>query len=670
MRFCYSCMQQLEDEGTEVCPYCGEPLAITCDTARFLKPGTILQNKFVIGKVLGAGGFGNTYIGWNQLLQCKVAVKEYFPRQLSSRGENGLTVSVSDTVSKQRFRSGLHQFLEEARNIASLQDVRGVVQVFNFFEENGTGYIIMEFLEGMDVKEILKRRGDKAEYEWSRRVMLTVLHTLREIHKRGILHRDIAPDNIFVTNEGVIKLIDFGAAKYAAETAGIHGEIVLKAGYAPIEQYGRKAQQGPYTDLYAAAAMFYRMLSGVKPQAANERVIQDNVLPLSDMGVEIPEQAELAIMVCLNIQPQYRLQSAEEFMEALDGADFVPVYEPEWILPEIEELPESFLGRAGNRIKKMQTWQKAMLLLGTILVISAGAGATVFFVGKNQTEGKELVRKGDIHLPSCEGRNEMDAKESLKSVGVECQITYCYQPDCAKNQVTAMEPAAGSMANKGDVVSLTVESAENVSIPDYTGKKQEDIKSDLKERLGQKYSDKMFSYNYTEDSTQKGKCYSQTVVDEAKISEMDHFKIQISWGSKESYEVTMPDLAGKTPAQAKKAIKDAGFETKLEEKTPVYDAGSKAGEIIYQSVKRGQKMNKNRADRQNYSVPEKVVVTVSKGPKPTPTPRPVSTPAPKATKRPAPAPKPKAESEEKNPFSDSSKKDNKKDKSQQYWNFD
>lgn len=665
MRFCYSCMQQLENEDLEVCPHCGEPLMISCDTARFLKPGTILQNKFVIGKVLGAGGFGNTYIGWNQLLQCKVAVKEYFPRQLSARGEDGLTVSVSDTISKQRFRSGLHQFLEEARNIASLQDVRGVVQVFNFFEENGTGYIIMEFLEGMDVKEILKRREEKVEYEWARRVMLTVLHTLREIHKRGILHRDIAPDNIFVTNEGVIKLIDFGAAKYAAETAGLHGEIVLKAGYAPIEQYGRKAQQGPYTDLYAAAAMFYRMLSGVKPQAANERVTQDNVLPLSDMGVEIPEQAEFAIMVCLNIQPQYRLQSAEEFMEALDGTDFVPVYEPEWILPEVEEVKESFFG---SRIKKMRTWQKAVLLLGMLFIIGAGAGITVFFAGKNQSEGKELVRKGDIHLPSCEGKNEADAKESLKNVGIECQITYCYQPDCAENQVTAMEPAAGSMANKGDVISLTVESAENVSIPDYTGKKQEDIKSDLKDRLGQKYSDKMFSYNYTEDSRQKGKCYSQSVMDKAKISEIDRFKVQISWGTKKSYEVTMPDLKGKTFAQAKEAIKDAGFETKLEEKT-VYDTGSKAGEIIYQSVKRGQKMNINRADRQNYSIPEKIVVTVSKGPKPTATPRPVSTPVPRASKRPVPTPK--AKSKEENPFSDSSsKKDKKKDKPSQYWNFD
>lgn len=160
-------------------------------------------------------------------------------------------MTVSGTVNQQRFRTGLLQFLEEARSIATLQDVKGVVQVYNFFEENGTGYIIMEYLEGMDVKTILKHRGQRMDYEWSRRVILTVLHTLREVHKRGILHRDIAPDNIFVTNEGVIKLIDFGAAKHATALANMHTDIVLKAGYAPIEQYSKKTQQGPYTDLYA-----------------------------------------------------------------------------------------------------------------------------------------------------------------------------------------------------------------------------------------------------------------------------------------------------------------------------------------------------------------------------------------------------------------------------------
>ena len=338
MRFCYSCMQQLPDNVGDVCPHCREKLDIEYDSDMCLKPGSILQGKFIVGKLLGSGGFGNTYIGWNDLLKCKVAIKEYFPKQLSSREKNTGTVSViSDNVRQERFKIGLHNFIDEARSIANLQDVKGVVQVYTFFEENDTAYIVMEFLEGMDVKHVLKARGNSVDYEWARRVILTILYTLREVHGRGVIHRDIAPDNIFVTNEGVIKLIDFGAAKYAERDIDERSAIVLKSGYAPIEQYGKRAIQGAYTDLYAVAALFYRMLTGQKPQAANERIQEDKLQTLSELGIHIPEQAELAIMTCLNIQPQFRLQSAKDFMEALDGLDFVPVYEPEWILPKVRD---------------------------------------------------------------------------------------------------------------------------------------------------------------------------------------------------------------------------------------------------------------------------------------------------------------------------------------------
>lgn len=366
MNRCYHCFETLRDRNVDTCPYCGTPLKnIEWDAKRYLKPGTILQNKFFVGNVIGKGGFGNTYVGWNEVLQCKVAIKEYFPTNLTARGEDGVTVTITASDTRGYFRSGLEQFLEEARNVASLQDVKGVVQIYNFFEENGTGYIIMEFLEGMDVKQILREKGNCADYEWSRRVILTVLHTLREIHRRGVLHRDIAPDNIFVTNEGVIKLIDFGAAKSAAAGEERQRAIVLKSGYAPIEQYTRTMEQGPYTDLYAVAALFYRMLTGSKPPSAPDRVRLDRMESLSAKGVQVPESAEMAITMCLYIDPQYRLQSADEFMEALGGQDFVPVYEPEWILPQEEETPQTFM----QKIRDISGAKKAMVVCGIAAVI-------------------------------------------------------------------------------------------------------------------------------------------------------------------------------------------------------------------------------------------------------------------------------------------------------------
>lgn len=366
MNRCYNCLEALRDRNADSCPYCHAPLKqIEWDAKRYLKPGTILQNKFFVGNAIGKGGFGNTYMGWNEVLQCKVAIKEYFPTNLTARGDDGVTVTITSSDTQGYFRAGLEQFLEEARNVASLQDVKGVVQIYNFFEENGTGYIIMEFLEGMDVKQILHERGNRADYDWSRRVILTVLYTLREIHKRGILHRDIAPDNIFVTNEGVIKLIDFGAAKSAAAGEERQRAIVLKAGYAPIEQYTRTMEQGPYTDLYAVAALFYRMLTGKKPPAATDRMRLDRMESLKAKGVEVPESAEMAITMCLYIDPEYRLQSADEFMEALDGKDFVPVYEPEWILPQEEEAPQTTL----QKIRDLSGIKKAGIIGGIVAVI-------------------------------------------------------------------------------------------------------------------------------------------------------------------------------------------------------------------------------------------------------------------------------------------------------------
>lgn len=668
MRFCYSCMQQLEEENIDVCPYCKKSLEIRYDATRFLKPGTVLQEKFVVGHEIGAGGFGNTYIGWNRLLERKVAIKEYFPRKLSSRTEYDATVIVSGGEKDlEHFRMGLGQFIEEARSIASLQDIRGVVQVYTYFEENGTAYIIMEYLEGMDVKEILKRRGGRMDYEWSRRVMLTVLHTLRDIHKRGVLHRDIAPDNIFVTNEGVIKLIDFGAAKSIAGKEDMQGDIVLKMGYAPVEQYKRDARQDTYTDLYAAAAMFYRLVTGIKPQPANERIKEDRLAAPSDMGINIPKEAELAIMVCLNLEPQYRLQSAQEFMDALDGSDFEPVYEPEWILPEVEEIPDS---KIKGIIQRMKTWQKAAAVMVFIVIAGAVAGLAAHVVGNTKAEGVELVRTGDIHLPQCEEADEEEAVASLEELGIITKITYNYNETCAGNKVVLMEPAAGSQASEGDTVSLIVDSPDYVTIPDYKGKKENEAKSALKALLGNKYDDGIIAYGYTSSDADKDICYGQTLSGVAKISDISKFKVKISWGTEESYLVKMPELKNKTVKEAKKLLKSKGLDIKLENTKSVYNDGIAPGDIVTQSIESGKRFNNNKADTKNYSVPAKVKVTISKGAEPTPTPKPKPTPepTPRITPRPEPEPTPKPEPKAtKKPKPDSNEKDGSDDITLWYW---
>lgn len=443
MKRCYHCMRQIENENARFCPQCGHSLDMGGIGAKYLRPGTVLQEKFIVGAPLGAGGFGNTYIGWNQALSCKVAIKEFYPEQYCCRAADRATVTVSEERAQGRFQRGRRQFLEEARNVAALQDIPGVVRISNFFEENETGYIVMEYLEGMTVKEILDKSKGSMDYEWCRRVILTTLYTLREVHKRGVLHRDIAPDNVMVTNEGVIKLIDFGAARHISALSSADPEIVLKVGYAPIEQYSRQAGQGVYTDLYATAAMLYRMLTGQKPIPANERLEEDALLRPSDMGIQIPEQAEMGLMVCLNVQPQYRLQSVDDFMETLDGKDFIPVYEPEWIFEVIEEEPGM-----REKIARIPIGAWAGLCLGCICLVAVALFGAARH-RNNQTQ--EALVNGVIVMSDLSGMTEEEAAASIEELEQEAEAEgvtlaiefetdgYEFDPDADKDGTIAFQ---------------------------------------------------------------------------------------------------------------------------------------------------------------------------------------------------------------------------------------
>lgn len=454
MNFCYSCMRQLPDQKLNTCPYCGEMLSYSASVPDALSPGTTLQGKFVIGKLLGTGGFGNTYIGWNHVLSCRVAIKEFFLRRMSSRGADGKTISISDVTMKSRYEQSLRSFLEEARSLAELGSVPGIPNVYGYFEENGTGYIVMEYLEGITVKQLLKDSGGKLSYEWSRQIILSVLYTLKEIHRRGILHRDIAPDNIMITSEGIIQLIDFGVAKKQLSDAG-DSVIMLKDGYSPPEQYSRDAVQGVYTDLYSVAATFYHMVTGEKPAGALKRVQQDTLQPLSYYGVKIPNSAEMAIMMCLYLEPKYRLGSAGEFMTALQGEDFKP----------IEELKQRVDSVDGKKAEK-KNWE--FPLVGKIasialLTVVAVIGAILVLTSKHKSED---VRTVAVRAESVLGMSEEEAYERLSAEHLVFEVNQIvFDKSVNGSEILTQEPAAGEEVLDGKIVG-TVRSSEKCTYGD------------------------------------------------------------------------------------------------------------------------------------------------------------------------------------------------------------
>lgn len=315
------CMGCMNDKGTEeVCPYCGFVEGTPPDLPQFLTPGTILNGRYLLGKVLGYGGFGITYLGWDLILNSKLAVKEYLPQSVATRVMGQTTVTAFSTGEAQdNFTYGLNKFLDEARALAQFMDHPGIVGVRDFFQANNTAYLVMQYMEGMTFKDYLHEKGGTVPVDTALSIMMPAMDALREVHQKGIVHRDISPDNIYIMANGQVKLLDFGAARHAVGEHSKSLSIILKAGYAPEEQYRSRGEQGPWTDVYAVAATLYRAIAGKIPPEALDRMFSDTLEPPSHLGVAISPDMEAALVQALAVKASNRFQSIEAFQKALVG---------------------------------------------------------------------------------------------------------------------------------------------------------------------------------------------------------------------------------------------------------------------------------------------------------------------------------------------------------------
>ena len=317
MKRCLSCFREYENAYT-ICPHCGYAEGTPAAEPQYLQPGTLLASRYLVGAVIGAGGFGVTYGAWDRVLDQRVAVKEFLPGEFSTRIPGQTEVTVYGGEKTEQFRDGKNKFYEESRRLAKLQKVPGIVQIYNSFLENGTAYIVMEYLEGETLGARLKREG-KLPLEEAIRIITPVLYSLEAVHREGILHRDIAPNNIFLTKEGQVKLLDFGAARSVTGTHSKSLTVLYKEGYTPEEQYRSHGEQGPWTDVYEAAATLYKMLTGITPPGALDRRRKDTLREPSKAGAKVPKAVDTALMNALNVEVRNRTQSAGQFLEELTG---------------------------------------------------------------------------------------------------------------------------------------------------------------------------------------------------------------------------------------------------------------------------------------------------------------------------------------------------------------
>lgn len=318
------CMGCMEQKGAgPACPLCGFREGSAADSPLHLTPRTELHGQYLVGRVLGHGGFGITYLGWDLNLERKIAIKEYLPSGVAVRtGVNSEVIPFSGEMRKD-FEYGLERYLDEARTVARFQTHPTVVSVLNFFRDNGTAYLVMEYLEGATFERFLENNGGKTAIDTIFTVMVPVIEALGAVHQQGILHRDISPDNIYITRKWQIKVLDFGAARYALGQKSRNLSVILKEGYAPVEQYHSKGNQGPWTDVYGCGATIYRALSGKVPPASLDRMQGDDIQLLSALGVEILPDQERALMKALAVQPDARFHTMQAFRDALTGVSTV-----------------------------------------------------------------------------------------------------------------------------------------------------------------------------------------------------------------------------------------------------------------------------------------------------------------------------------------------------------
>ena len=329
-------------------------------TKERLEIGYRLNGRYRVCRSLGQGGFGITYLAEDELLGQKIVIKEYFPAAFARRAEDG-SIRIMEETDRAAFTEGRNRFLREARILTSLLDVPGVVKAWNYFQENQTAYLVMEYVQGISLRSWLEQNGEVPSFDEALEMLRPVVLALANIHKKGLLHRDITPDNLMVGANGTVKLLDFGSARsYLREKdSEMTQTVLLKSGYAPPEQYDGKSVQGPWTDIYALSATLYEMITGCMPEDALQRQIRDELIEPSIYGAKItPEQEEHLLKRGLALDERERYTSVQEF-----SSDFYPE----------EKLREVRYGRSGRRIAAISGGVLAAGLLLTSGLYAFGA---------------------------------------------------------------------------------------------------------------------------------------------------------------------------------------------------------------------------------------------------------------------------------------------------------
>ncbi len=588
---CFGCMEHFEEKYA-VCPFCGRVVASEAEESVHIQPGTLLHGRFVIGYAIGYGGFGVTYIAWDQHLEQRVAVKEYLPTEFSTRMPGRSKVSVFNGFKRDQFYSGLKNFVDEAKILAKFQNEEGIVKVFDSFEENGTAYIIMEYLEGETLSTFLKK-NQKLTEEQAIQMLTPVISSLGVVHGAGIIHRDIAPDNIFLTTDGKVKLIDFGASRYATTSHSKSLTVIIKQGYSPEEQYRSNGDQGPHTDVYSIAATIYKMLTGETPPDAMERRghfeknSKDILVPPHKINKKISPIVDIALLNALNVRVQDRTPDTVTFLQELKA--------------------KSPAKRRQGNIKKIDLyhwplWIKILIPVIMVVLISVGALLVSGVIDFSRFTEEIVLPDGVVIVPDVEGLQVDEAisiveeKQLNPTTGGSIQSDYI-----PAGKIILQDPIGDSYLEINGTVVLTVSSGKGVeaakngisTMPHVIWDTKEDAVAKL---LKAGFGQPKFVEEY-DDVVAVGSVISADIETGAKVDEGTVVTIKISKGPK-SFD--MPDVTGQDGYNAKAMLESKGLKVSI---NYVNNKVVPEGSVVSQSIEKGNQVKRG----------DVVVLSVSSG---------------------------------------------------------
>ena len=419
---------------------------------RCLKPGVILKERYKIEEVIGAGGFGITYRAWDPLLQAYVAIKEYYPSGIATRSADSSKVCVPVGQEQREYHRGRIRFLKEAQDVARFQSEPNIVSIYDYLEENDTAYMVMAYLHGCPLNQYIRAHGGRPDTDHILHICLSVLDALAVVHKAGMIHRDISPENIFLCEDLTVKLIDFGAAKQVYLDGEQTMSVVLKPGYAPPEQYAKKDKQGPWTDIYALGATLYFAATGEKPEESFGRALEDTIKPVCEINPEIPRAMSQVIMQAMSVKIEDRYQTVEAMREALLAGEGQNAQMEPYVIPV-------------SRISKRDLPKKQGWLIGSACIVIVLVLTGIWMAGRAvKRPGTASATEMDAASTEAQTATMADAQTRTDAVQAAKEEEQTTQTD---NPMVMHVPTKEELAEqeKSDaILNITSSETERVSI--------------------------------------------------------------------------------------------------------------------------------------------------------------------------------------------------------------